>query len=87
MTVWRNYKGSSSGSKNHSLKVNTPDGETFDSKKEYRRFLDLSLLQKAGRIRGLKRQVPFLLIPEHREPNTTGPRGRRKPGRILKREG
>jgi len=86
VTVWRNYKGPSSGSKYHSQKVKTPDGEIFDSRKEYRRFSDLVLLQKAGEIRDLQRQVPFLLIPEHREPDTIGPRGGRKPGRILERE-
>lgn len=86
MTVWKNYKGSSSGSKYHSQKVKTPDGQIFDSRKEYRRFADLTLLQKAGKIRGLQRQVPFLLIPEHREQDTTGPRGGRKPGRILERK-
>ena len=86
MMAWRNYKGSASGSKYHSQKVKTPDGEIFDSRKEYRRFSDLILLQKAGEIRGLQRQIPFLLVPEHREPDTTGPRGGVKPGRILERK-
>lgn len=85
MTIWRNYKGPSSGSKYHSQKVKTPDGEIFDSRKEYRRFSDLVLLQKAGEIRGLQRQVPFLLIPEHREPDLIGPRGGRRKGRIIER--
>lgn len=38
-------------------------GETFDSKREAGRFAQLLLLQKAGQITGLKRQVPYLLIP------------------------
>ena len=39
----------------------------FDSRKEERRFYELSLLQKAGKITGLKRQVPFVLIPTQYE--------------------
>lgn len=84
MTVWRNVPGTSS--KYHSEKVRTPEGDVFDSRKEYRRFTELFLLQKAGEIRGLQRQVPFLLVPDHREPDTTGPRGGKKPGRILERK-
>lgn len=83
MTVWRNLPGKTS--KYHSEKVRTPGGNVFDSRKEYRRFTELSLLQKAGEIRGLQRQVHFLLIPEHREPDTFGPRGGRKRGRIIER--
>lgn len=39
-------------------------GITFDSKAEHRRWCYLVLLQKAGEIKDLQRQVPFLLIPE-----------------------
>ena len=53
----------------------TRDGITFDSLKEYRRFCELSLLEKAGAITDLKRQVEFVLIPAQREPNTIGKRG------------
>lgn len=42
------------------------DGETFDSIKEYRRFCELSLLVRAGKVTGLKRQVKFELIPSQR---------------------
>lgn len=35
----------------------------FDSDREYRRFLDLKLLERAGKIVDLKRQVPFELAP------------------------
>ena len=73
-------------SKYHAKKVVSPDGTVFDSKKEYKRYSELCLLQKGGYIRGLHRQVPFLLIPEHREQDTIGPRGGRKPGRILERK-
>ena len=44
--------------KYHAKKIKTPDG-TFDSKAEYRRWCDLKLLEKAGEISHLKRQVPF----------------------------
>lgn len=73
-------------SKYHAKKVTAPDGTVFDSKKEYRRFTELSILQKAGEIRGLRRQVPFLLVPDHREPDTIGPKGGKKRGRILERK-
>lgn len=39
----------------------------FDSKKEERRWNELLLLQRAGKISGLKRQVPFVLIPTQYE--------------------
>ncbi|WP_083290737.1 DUF1064 domain-containing protein [Oligella sp. HMSC09E12] len=37
------------------------DGHTFDSQAEYRRYLDLKLLEKAGKISDLQLQVPFVL--------------------------
>ena len=40
------------------------DGITFDSKKEATRFAELQLLQRAGAIFDLQRQVPFTLIPK-----------------------
>ena len=39
------------------------DGLTFDSRKEYRRYCELRLLEKAGQITNLKLQVPFELLP------------------------
>lgn len=50
----------------------TRDGVTYDSLKEYRRFCDLSLLQRAGAITDLQRQVPFELIPAQYEEIPTG---------------
>lgn len=44
----------------------TIDGEVFDSLKEYRRYRELALLQKAGQISDLKRQVKYELIPTQR---------------------
>ena len=45
-------------------KVKIPNGETFDSQKEYQRYAVLRLLEKAGKISELKRQVTFELIPK-----------------------
>lgn len=44
----------------------TRDGITFDSVKEYRRWCELSLLERAGTIQNLQRQVKFELIPSQR---------------------
>ena len=68
--------------KYHSRKV-VRDGITFDSVKEYRRFCELSLLQRAGAITDLKRQVEFELIPAQREPDTVGVRGGIKQGKVI----
>ena len=43
------------------------DGEVFDSRKEYYRWCDLKLLQRAGVISELNRQVKYLLIPGQRD--------------------
>ena len=42
----------------------TMDGMTFDSKKEYYRYCDLKLLERAGEIKDIQRQVKFELIPK-----------------------
>lgn len=44
----------------------TRDGETFDSIKEFRRYCELSLLERAGEITNLRRQVPYELLPSQR---------------------
>ena len=80
--AWRNY---GTGSKYHSKKVSI-QGEVFDSKKEARRFLELQMLEKAGKISGLQRQKKFVLVPAQYEPETTGPRGGRIKGKLLERE-
>lgn len=45
------------------VKVESDDGEKFDSKKEARRYVELRLMERAGEIRNLRRQVkyPFVL--------------------------
>ena len=45
----------------------TVDGVTFDSKKEYLRWCELCLLEKAGHITDLQRQVKYELIPAQYE--------------------
>ena len=70
--------------KYHSEKI-TIDGITFDSKKEANRYFELKILQKAGEISGLQRQVSYLLIPEQREPDTKGPRGGIHKGKLIER--
>ena len=72
-------------SKYHSQKV-MADGEIFDSRKECRRWQELKLLEKAGEITDLRRQVPFEILPDQREPDRIGPRGGRKKGRIIERK-
>lgn len=51
--------------KYNSRKV-TRDGMTFDSVKEYKRYCELLLLEKAGAVTDLKRQVKFKLIPSQK---------------------
>lgn len=52
------------------------DGIPFDSIKEYARYCELSMLERAGQINNLQRQVKFTLIPSQREPDIEGKRGR-----------
>lgn len=47
-------------------KVTAPDGQVFDSVKEYHRWGMLRLLERAGRISDLKRQVSYELIPKQK---------------------
>ena len=51
-------------SKYHNRKLKAPDGQVFDSVKEFHRWGCLRLLERAGRITDLKRQVSFELIPK-----------------------
>lgn len=49
-------------SKYHSKKT-TIDGIEFDSAKEAKRYAKLRALEDAGKIQGLRLQVPFELVP------------------------
>lgn len=79
---WTNYRGRSK----YGAKKVTIDGEVFDSRKEANRWRELKLLERAGEIRDLKRQVKFTLIEAQREPDSLGPKGGIKRGKIIERE-
>lgn len=61
--------------KYHNMKT-TVFGQTFDSKKEAERWLELRAMEKAGEIVELKRQVPFVVIPVQKDEN----------GKVIERE-
>jgi hypothetical protein len=77
----------------YNAKKTTVDGITFASKKEAQRYEVLKVLEKSGIISDLRMQVPYLLIPEQKAPETwvpykrpvNGQLGRWKPGRTLER--
>lgn len=50
------------GSKYGNIKVEL-DGIKFDSRKEMHRYAELKVLEKAGEIKALELQVPYVLIP------------------------
>jgi hypothetical protein len=54
-------------SKYYNIKTKSSDGIVFDSHKEARRWEQLLLLQKAGKIVELHRQVAYELIPAQYE--------------------
>lgn len=58
---------------------------TFDSLKEAQRYSVLVLMQRAGEISDLQRQVPFVLIPAQRLPDTVGARGGVKKGKCIEK--
>lgn len=79
-----------SRSKYHAQNV-TVGGIQFDSKKEATRYSELVLLERAGRIQNLQRQVKFVLIPAQREfCNEIYTKGKKKgcfkPGKLLEKE-
>ena len=57
-------------------KKTTVNGQVFDSKKEANRYQELLLLEKAGVIKNLSRQVKFVLIPSQRDES----------GKLIERE-
>lgn len=67
------------------------DGIKFDSKKEAKRYQELKMLEKAGIISNLQRQVKYTLIPAQYE--RTGEvyakgnnKGKPQKGRLIERE-
>ena len=77
--------GSYTNNKYQNKKI-TVAGESFDSMKEYNRFCELRMMQRAGLITDLQRQVKFVLIRTQREPDTIGKRGGIKQGKLLEKE-
>ena len=57
-------------------KMTAPDGQVFDSVKEYHQWGCLKLLERAGKISDLKRQVKYVLIPAQRD----------QTGKVVERE-
>lgn len=67
------------------------DGIKFDSKKEAERYKELKILERAGIIQKLQRQVKYVLIPAQYEPSgeiyTKGKeKGKPKKGKLIERE-
>lgn len=75
------------GNKYGNRKVNV-SGIEFDSRREGYRYAELSLMEKAGVIRNLRRQVKFVLIPsQYTEYKVEGKNGKIKAvKRLLERE-
>ena len=58
-------------------KIKDPaSGYTFDSKKEFIRWCELRILERAGKIFNLQRQVKYVLIPSQKD----------QKGKVLERE-
>ena len=62
------------------------NGNTYDSKKEAKRGMELEMLERNGEISNLRRQVKYVLIPAQREPDTIGPKGGVKKGKVIEQE-
>lgn len=60
-------------------------GFVYDSRAEARRGAELALLERAGEIRNLRRQVPYELVPVQREPDTIGARGAVHAGKVIEK--
>ena len=79
------------GNKYGAKKIKDPaTGYEFDSKAEFIRWCELRIMERAGKISDLKRQVSYELIPTQREDSTevykAGPqKGLPKPGAIIEK--
>lgn len=56
------------GNKFFAKKFIAPNGQKFDSRAEYGRWLELKALEERGAITGLRRQVEFELLPKQLTP-------------------
>jgi len=77
--------------KYNAKKCKCASGHAHDSKKEAKRCNELTILEKAGIISGLRQQVKFVLIPTQKEVSrelyTKGPKkGQPKEGKVLEKE-
>jgi len=79
--AWTHYKGNK-----YSNKKIEVDGIVFHSKREAKRYKELLLLEQAGAISNLQRQVKYVLIPSQREPDTVGARGGIHKGKVIEKE-
>lgn len=61
-------------------------GQRFDSKREACRYAELKLMEQAGVITDLQKQVKYVLIPTQRESDTIGVRGGIHKGKLLEKE-
>ena len=75
--MYRKYKN---------VKVKTSEGLEFDSRKEYKRYCELKVMETAGLIKDLQRQVKYTLLPTQREPDTIGKRGGIHKGKLIEQE-
>ena len=79
------------GNKYGAKKIKDPaTGYEFDSKAEFIRWCELRIMERAGKISDLQRQVSYELIPTQREDSTevykAGPqKGLPKPGAIIEK--
>ena len=80
MTRWDGFGTSRKKYGNAAVQV---DGKLFDSRKEANRYIELLIMQRAGKISNLRTQVKYILIPEQRE---LPPEGSKKPGKVIERE-
>ena len=83
--AWRNYRPKGTNNKYRAKKTEV-DGLIFDSAREARRYRELTLLERAGEICDLQRQVKYILIPTQREPDTIGKRGGVHKGKLIEKE-
>lgn len=62
------------------------DGIVYDSRKEAKRFQELLLLEKAGAIQNLQRQVKFVMIPAQYEKKWNTKKLEMVKGKCIERE-
>lgn len=67
-------------------KVRTSDGIVHASQLEANRWIELKLLERAGKIVNLKRQVKYVLIPAQYDAPVVNSKGKEKRGKLIERE-